>query len=170
MLIQDKRLSKQMKQNFVNSALVKRFSFLVKEIGIVSFWVLLGTLALFGFDAAGLLSGNFVGLVVDFPEVYQVWKDESAVFVDGRTATVFKRGHIPGAINIPVEEVAKRLSALPNDKDVQLIVYCGSASCPLSYHLLKQLQRYNYTNIQIFQRGIEGWLRFGYPLQTSSKP
>ena len=158
-----------MTQNYIHSTLVKRFRFLVKEIGIVSFWVLLGTIALFGFDAAGLLSGNFVDLVVDFPEVYQVWKDESAVFVDGRTAAAFKKGHIPGAINLPAGEVSRHLSALPDAKNEWLIVYCGSASCPLSYHLLKQLQRYHYTNIQIFQRGIEGWLRFGYSLQTSSE-
>ena len=159
-----------MTQNVIKSTLGKRFRFLGKEVGIVGFWVLLGTLALFGFDAAGLLSGNFVGLVVDFPEVYEVWKDDSAVFVDGRTAAAFKRGHIPGAINLPVGEVAKRLSVLPDEKDVRLIVYCGSISCPLSYNLLKQLQRYNYTNIQIFQRGVEEWRRFGYPLQTLSNP
>ena len=159
-----------MTQNIDKSTLWKRFRFLGKEIGIVSFWVLLGALALFGFDAVGLLSGNFVGLVVDFPEVYQVWKDDSAVFVDGRTAAAFNRGHIPGAINIPTGEVSQQLILLPEDKNVRLIVYCGSANCPLSYHLLKQLQRYNYTNIQIFQRGIEGWLRFGYSLQTSSEP
>ena len=158
-----------MTQNVFKPTLRNRVRFLGKEVGVVSFWVLLGTLALFGFNAAGLLSGNFVNLVVDFPEVYQVWTDDSAVFVDGRTAAAFKRGHIPGAINLPVGEVAKRLSALPKNKDVQLIVYCGSASCPLSYHLLKQLQRYNYTNIQIFQRGVEGWQEFGYPLQTTSK-
>ena len=159
-----------MTQNFFKSTLRDRIRFLGKEVGVVSFWVLLGTLALFGFNAAGLLSGNFVNLVVDFPEVYQVWTDDSAVFVDGRTADAYKRGHIPGALSLPVGEVDMRLSELPKNKDVQLIVYCGSANCPLSYHLLKQLQRYNYTNIQIFQRGIEGWLRFGYPLQISSKP
>lgn len=158
-----------MTQNVIKSTLVKRFRFLGKEVGIVSFWVLLGTLALFGFDAAGLLSGNFVGLVVDFPEVYEVWKDGSSVFVDGRTAAAFKRGHIPGAINLPVGEVTKRLSVLPHDKNVRLTVYCGSISCPLSYQLLKQLKRHEYTNVQIFQRGVEGWQEFGYPLQTTSK-
>ena len=159
-----------MTQNIFKSTLWKRFRFLGKEVVVVGFWALLGALALLGFDLAGLLSGNFVGLTVDFPEVYQVWKDDSAIFVDGRTADTFKGGHIPGAINIPVGEVSQQLSVLPEDKNVRLIVYCGSANCPLSYHLLKQLQRYNYTNIQIFQRGIEGWLRFGYSLQTSSEP
>lgn len=148
----------------------KRVRFLGKEMGVVSFWVLLGTGALFGFDAAGLLSGKFVGLVVDFPEVYQVWKEGSAVFVDGRTEAAFKSGHIPGSINLPVGEGEKRISGLPDDKEVRLIVYCGSMRCPLSYQLFKQLQRYNYKTIQIFQRGIEGWQRFGYPLQTLSNP
>ena len=159
-----------MSQNTIRATLRKRFRFLAKETGIVGFWILLATLALVGFDAAGLLSGNFVSLVVDFPEVYEVWKDDKAVFVDGRTTDAFKEGHIPGAINIPVGEVSKQLSLLPQDKNVRLIVYCGSISCPLSYQLKKQIKRYDYTNVQIFQRGIEGWQRFSYPLQTTSKP
>lgn len=34
--------------NVVKSTLGKRFRFLGKEVGIVGFWVLLGTLTLFG--------------------------------------------------------------------------------------------------------------------------
>ena len=35
--------------------------------------------------------------------------EEGASILDVRTATEFKRGHIPGALNIPYEEVGKRI-------------------------------------------------------------
>ena len=152
------------------SSAVQQDSLIKTEVFVVSFWCLMGTLCLWGFDKAGLLSEDLQSVVVDFPEVYQIWKEEQAVFLDGRTTTAFDKGHIPGAISLPPGKVAQRLSLLPEDKGAPLIVYCSSTECPISYILLKRLQRHKYTNIQIFQRGIEGWQQFGYPLQKTVHP
>jgi rhodanese-related sulfurtransferase len=39
-----------------------------------------------------------------------------------RTAREFTAGHIPGAINIPIDELRSRLPELPRDREVA--VYC----------------------------------------------
>jgi phage shock protein E len=49
-----------------------------------------------------------------------------AVLVDVRTPEEFEAKHLPGAINIPVEDLDKRRAELPKEKDV--VLYCRSGS------------------------------------------
>lgn len=52
--------------------------------------------------------------------------DESFVIVDVRTPAEFAQGHVPGAINIPVDQVANRVSELANAKNKDVVLYCRS--------------------------------------------
>ena len=52
--------------------------------------------------------------------------DESFVIVDVRTPAEFAQGHVPGAINIPVDQVTNRLSELANAKNKDVVLYCRS--------------------------------------------
>jgi rhodanese-related sulfurtransferase len=47
-----------------------------------------------------------------------------ALLLDVRSPQEFASGHIEGALNIPVQSLAKRMSELPQGK--QLVVYCRS--------------------------------------------
>ncbi len=49
-----------------------------------------------------------------------------ALLLDVRTANEFSGGHIEGAINIPVQELPRRLDELGNDKAREVVVYCQS--------------------------------------------
>ncbi|MFQ6041240.1 MAG: rhodanese-like domain-containing protein [Candidatus Poribacteria bacterium] len=146
---------------------------ILKEVLIIGFWIIVGAMALWGFDRAGLLSserngGSMATLQVDFPEVYQLWKKGEAIFVDARPASAFQREHIPGAVNVPVNRVEQGLKALPEDRNARLITYCGSVECPNAYQLMQALLRYGYRNVQFFPRGIRGWQALGYPLKKGS--
>lgn len=154
---------------YTKDQFARRAAIIKKEAFVVGFWILIGALCLWGFDEAGLLSrdSQVAEVVVDFPEVYQIWKKESAMFVDSRPASAFAHGHIPGAVSVPLGQVKERLAALPEDKDAGLIVYCSSAECPNGYQLLHRLQQHGYTHVRLFQGGIAEWLRFGYPLQKT---
>ncbi|HUW77997.1 MAG TPA: FAD-dependent oxidoreductase [Candidatus Nanopelagicaceae bacterium] len=44
-----------------------------------------------------------------------------AVLLDVRTASEFKRGHIPRALNIPVDDLRERIDEIPRE---ELVVYC----------------------------------------------
>jgi NADPH-dependent 2,4-dienoyl-CoA reductase/sulfur reductase-like enzyme/rhodanese-related sulfurtransferase len=72
-----------------------------------------------GFVAAGMLRGDHPQL--DVPALAAL--DESArTLVDVRTPKEFSAGHIPGATNIPVDELRERLGEIPRDREV--IAYC----------------------------------------------
>ena len=50
-----------------------------------------------------------------------------ARLVDVRTPSEFASGHIPGAINIPLQQLDSRLTEL-QPKDTPLVVYCRSGN------------------------------------------
>jgi rhodanese-related sulfurtransferase len=47
-----------------------------------------------------------------------------ATLLDVRTPGEFAEGHLPGALNIPVQSLSSRLGEVPKDKPV--VVYCRS--------------------------------------------
>lgn len=59
----------------------------------------------------------------------QAWEKISAkqiTVIDVRTPAEFATGHVPGAINIPLDQIGQRLQDIPAAKDQPLLVYCRS--------------------------------------------
>lgn len=71
-----------------------------------------------GFVAAGLVRGDHPQ--TDWEVVAAA--PGSAFLLDVRTATEFAAGHLPGAVNIPVDELRSRLAEIPRDRPV--VAYC----------------------------------------------
>ncbi|BAU81431.1 arsR family transcriptional regulator [Streptomyces laurentii] len=63
--------------------------------------------------------------------------DSGAVVLDVRPAEEYLAGHIPGAISIPVAELADRLGELPEETEV--VVYCRGEFCALAYDAVRLL-------------------------------
>ena len=53
-------------------------------------------------------------------------KDANLVVVDVRTPEEFASGHIPGAVNIPHDQLPNRLAELAGAKNKDVVVYCRS--------------------------------------------
>jgi thioredoxin len=58
-------------------------------------------------------------------ELAELLKDEAAVAVDTRDAGAFGRAHLPGAVNMPIEEIEGRLAEL-HMLSARPVVYCRS--------------------------------------------
>ncbi|GLV47234.1 sulfurtransferase [Thermus sp. LT1-2-5] len=83
-----------------------------------------------------------------------------AMVVDVRTPAEFAQGHVPGAVNLPVEEVARWADTLPKDKPVYL--YCRSGN--RSRQAAEYLKKKGYTNLYNVEGGVLAIARAGYPL------
>lgn len=53
--------------------------------------------------------------------------EAGATLVDVRTPEEFASGHLPGAVNLPVEELARRYGELGSPQ-TRLVVYCRSGA------------------------------------------
>lgn len=85
--------------------------------------------------------------------------DGEHLLIDVRTPEEFATGHIPGAINIPVDSLAGELDQLP--EDTEIVVYCrsGNRSATASRILAG-------AGFSVFDLGgILRWTADGYPVQ-----
>jgi NADPH-dependent 2,4-dienoyl-CoA reductase/sulfur reductase-like enzyme/rhodanese-related sulfurtransferase len=73
-----------------------------------------------GFVAGGLLRGEHPQ--VDVEAVLNAPCDQAPFILDVRTPAEFLAGHIPGAVNIPVDDLRSRLRELPQRKEIA--AYC----------------------------------------------
>jgi len=73
-----------------------------------------------GFVAGGLLRGEHPQ--VDVEAILVDSAAEQALLLDVRTPQEFAEGHIPGAVNIPVDNLRSRLGELPRDR--KIAAYC----------------------------------------------
>lgn len=78
-------------------------------------------------NLAGMVAANF--LRGDVPTVYWEALPGTDVFLlDVRTAEEYASGHVPGAVNIPIDELRPRLDELPKDREIWSYCYVGQRS------------------------------------------
>jgi len=84
-----------------------------------------------------------------------VTKSQSAgaQVVDVRTSGEYQLGHIPGAINVPVDEIAQ--TAASWDRAKTYVVYCATGS--RSAAAVATMQSMGFKNIDHFAAGIQAW-------------
>jgi NADPH-dependent 2,4-dienoyl-CoA reductase/sulfur reductase-like enzyme/rhodanese-related sulfurtransferase len=77
-----------------------------------------------GFVAAGLLRGDHPQLDVEAvtADPKQLPSSETPLVLDVRTPSEFAAGAMPGAVNVPLDELRQRLEELPRDR--RIAVYC----------------------------------------------
>jgi rhodanese-related sulfurtransferase len=88
------------------------------------------------------------------------------VFIDARLAADYERGHLDGAISVPVDANdtlrQKRTSALP--KNSRIVLYCQSAGCKFAERVAVRLLDDGFTNLAIFKGGWTEWTeKYGTP-------
>jgi rhodanese-related sulfurtransferase len=89
-------------------------------------------------------------------------KGDSSLFVlDVRTPQEFSAGHVPGAVNIPYDEVASHLAEIPKDKDV--VLYCKSGR--RAGLAAEVLEANGYTKLEHLQGDMQAWLQDGRPVE-----
>ncbi len=87
------------------------------------------------------------------------------VVVDARGPEVYALGHLPGAVNVPFDQVETRGLALP--KDAVIVVYCGGPQCPHSLIVGRWLIAHGWPSVLQYSQGFPGWQSAGYPVEGS---
>ena len=85
--------------------------------------------------------------------------------LDVRSRLEYAIAHIPGAINIPEQEVAKIVEQYP-DPTTHLTLTCNGPFCGKSKRTSEQLVLAGYINVQRYQLGMPVWRALGNTVQT----
>jgi rhodanese-related sulfurtransferase len=88
--------------------------------------------------------------------------DPAAVQVlDVRTEGEWRRGHIAGAINVPIHRLKQRLASLPLDRHRPVVAICLSAH--RSIPAVRLLRRAGFRDAKQLAGGMYSWRRAGLP-------
>lgn len=99
--------------------------------------------------------GGTAGPRLDRAELARRLETGRYVVLDVRPEIEYAHGHLPGAINIPVDALAKRAGGLPKRKP--LVVYCRGAYCRFADRALEILHRRGFDAIALDGGWLEWW-------------
>jgi Rhodanese-related sulfurtransferase len=95
-------------------------------------------------------------------ELIEMLHDDLVTVLDVRPDDEFAVGHLPGALNIPVAELERRLDELPPDQEV--IAYCRGPYCVFSVEAVSVLRSRGY-QVRRLEDGFPEWKAAGLPIE-----
>jgi rhodanese-related sulfurtransferase len=96
-------------------------------------------------------------------ELLQRSKQGLVTVLDVRPAREFAAGHLPGAINVAVENLGRHLGKLPKGREV--IAYCRGPYCLLSVDAVALLRTQGYKARRL-EDGFPEWKASGLPVEA----
>jgi rhodanese-related sulfurtransferase/DNA-binding transcriptional ArsR family regulator len=97
-------------------------------------------------------------------ELLSRMKSGVVTVLDVRPQDEFACGHLPGALNIPLSELRKRLAELPPNQEV--VAYCRGPWCVLAFEAVALLRKHGHTARRL-DGGLPEWKIAGLPVQTA---
>jgi rhodanese-related sulfurtransferase len=88
--------------------------------------------------------------------------------VDCRLPEYVERGTIPGAVNIPHDEIAERIAEL--DPVEPTVVFCNGPQCTATARAIKALRAAGWPaeRLLYYRGGIHDWVTLGLPLAKTA--
>src|SRR3954470_6062441 len=86
--------------------------------------------------------------------------------VDALPRAYYEQQHLPGAVNLFVEDAAEHATEVLPDKHAAIVTYCSNESCANSEGVARTLARLGYTDIRKFREGIQDWVEAGLPTES----
>jgi rhodanese-related sulfurtransferase len=85
----------------------------------------------------------------------------AAAVLDVRPQDEFQQGHLPGALNIPLAQLERRLAELPPDREI--VAYCRGPWCVLSFEAVAALRQRGFQARRL-EDGFPEWKVAGLPI------
>ncbi len=90
-------------------------------------------------------------------------RDGLVTVLDVRPADEYAAEHLPGAVNIPLDELENRLSEIEDAPEV--VAYCRGPYCVLSFEAVSALRKRGI-NARRLKSGLPEWRAAGLPVET----
>lgn len=85
--------------------------------------------------------------------------------LDVRPELEYAAGHLPGAVNIPVDQLEARMSEIPDGREV--IAYCRGPYCVFAHDAVRILRRHGRDASRLTD-GVTEWMLAELPLETGA--
>jgi ArsR family transcriptional regulator len=95
-------------------------------------------------------------------ELLRRMKDKTVHLLDVRPKDEFALGHVPGARNVPLDQLKRYLSKL--DRRTEIIAYCRGRYCVMSFEAVAQLRKRDFRARRL-EDGMPEWKAAGLPVE-----
>jgi len=109
-------------------------------------------------------AGNIVLTTCNF--VSKQLPSRNIVVIDTRSPEAAKKGHIPGAVSIPLEKMISETNQFPLDKEAYIVLYSQDTNMAGMAPVVKKMGPLGYENILVLDGGYSAWLKNGRPVKT----
>jgi ArsR family transcriptional regulator len=92
-------------------------------------------------------------------------RDGLVTVLDVRPEEEFQLGHVPGAVNIPLGDLERRLGEL--DPKQEIVAYCRGPWCVLSFEAVAALRQRGFAARRL-EDGLPEWQAAGLPVERAS--
>jgi rhodanese-related sulfurtransferase len=76
----------------------------------------------------------------------------------------YQQAHLPGAINMPLDQVKQLASKRLCDRDAEIIVYSNGSTLHRSQSAALELEELGYTHVRDYAEGKQDWISTGLPI------
>lgn len=131
----------------------------MKNIGVIVALVV----AFFAFTFFGKPSASDNVTIVSIDEkIMQQAQAGEILLLDVRSPGEYADGHIPGAVNVPYDQIQRHQSVLEQQGDSPIVVYCRTGRRAAIF--INEIEKYGFTNLQYMEGDMPGWQRAGLPV------
>jgi len=106
--------------------------------------------------------------IVTLDEVKQAVDAGIAILVEALPREHYDKEHLPGAVNIPHDQVDKLAPTVLPHKHAAVIVYCANGPCANSGIAARRLAELGYTDVSDYHLGKEDWFAAGLPFESAA--
>ena len=106
--------------------------------------------------------------VADLYALIEAGAAPTVVDVRSFTARQLEPRWIPGALHVPLQDVASHLKDLPRDREI--ILYCTCPSEATAASVAKILMNHGFKRVRPLYGGLDAWVAAGYAVDTASAP
>jgi len=96
-------------------------------------------------------------------ELMQRIQRGEVTILDVRPREEYEAGHLPGAVNVPLEQLDKTITSLNTDQDI--VAYCRGPYCVLSYDAVSRLRKKGFRASRL-EEGFPEWKLAGMPVES----
>jgi rhodanese-related sulfurtransferase len=92
----------------------------------------------------------------------RIERGDAPLLLDVRTPAEFAAGHVPGAVNVPIDSLAGRLDELGRGRDREVVVYCERG--PRAAKAQAALAAAGFSAVRQLEGHMAGWRDAGLPV------
>ena len=95
-------------------------------------------------------------------------RGDNVVLVEALPPMYYEDAHLPGAINMPHDQVDELAPALLPDTSAEIVVYCANYPCRNSGIAARRLTELGYENVRDYDAGKQDWIEAGLPTESGA--